>query len=393
MNHNALPLSSDETEEEGEEEGISQVSEPSDLGKKIGFGVLVAVLLAFAGLHWMGDKKPKATPQAEAVTPDYQASPDKGIVAPANHSTDGSTTESALQQIQVKANATASNADDKFYRLQQNAPISMYEASATTAAPSYAVSTSGAPGYSSNGESVSAGGNLPLSFNQINKLRSLMGATDPNSQFQQTVSNTPVETVNATKIAHVDYTVTQGTLIPGSLETAINSDMPGMVRAVVSSDVYSSSGSQVLVPRGSKLIGQYNSGLNMGQQRLMIVWTRVIRPDGIDVMLGSPGTDALGQGGLGADHLNTHFWERFGQASLLSIIGGGIATAGVSGSDNDNSASQYRMMLSNNFQQISGSALASTMNIKPTIQVDQGAMINVFVNRDLSFYGVLSNDA
>src|SRR5690606_4525470 len=83
-------------------------------------------------------------------------------------------------------------------------------------------------------------------------------------------------------------TVTQGTMIPAVLETAINTDVPGYVRAVVSQDVRSFDGTRILVPRSSRLIGQYQSGLQAGQKRAYVIWTRLIRPDGISVALASP---------------------------------------------------------------------------------------------------------
>ncbi len=85
-------------------------------------------------------------------------------------------------------------------------------------------------------------------------------------------------------------TVTEGTMIPAILETAINTDVPGYVRAVVSQDVRSFDGSRVLVPRSSRLIGRYQSGLQGGQKRAYVIWTRLIRPDGVSVALASPGT-------------------------------------------------------------------------------------------------------
>ena len=93
-------------------------------------------------------------------------------------------------------------------------------------------------------------------------------------------------------------TVTQGTMIPAVLETAINTDVPGYVRAVVSQDVRSFDGTRVLVPRSSRLIGQYQSGLQAGQKRAYVIWTRLIRPDGVSVALASPGTGFDGSGGL-----------------------------------------------------------------------------------------------
>jgi type IV secretion system protein VirB10 len=161
----------------------------------------------------------------------------------------------------------------------------------------------------------------------------------------------------------------------------------------VSQDVYGNTGDKLLIPKGSTLIGQYSSGIAMGQQRVFVMWTRLIRPDGVSMMLGSPGTDRLGTAGLGADVLQTHFWERFGGATLVSIVGGLVATAGVSEDAGYNSASDYRMMMADNFQQSANATLLSTVSRKPTIIVYQGSKINVFVNRDLSFHDVEVNHA
>ena len=89
--------------------------------------------------------------------------------------------------------------------------------------------------------------------------------------------------------------MTQGTLIPAVLETAIDTDLPGYVRAVVSRDVRSFDGSKVLIPRSSRLIGQYKSGLADGQTRAYVIWSRLIRPDGVSVALGSPAVDFSGR--------------------------------------------------------------------------------------------------
>src|SRR5690606_13594308 len=93
-------------------------------------------------------------------------------------------------------------------------------------------------------------------------------------------------------------TITQGTLIPAVLETAINTDVPGYVRAIVSTDVRSFDGRRILVPRSSRLIGQYKSGLTAGQKRAYVIWTRLIRPDGVSVDLASPAIGFGGETGL-----------------------------------------------------------------------------------------------
>src|SRR6478736_4004089 len=177
--------------------------------------------------------------------------------------------------------------------------------------------------------------------------------------------------------AHADIdpktTVTQGTIIPAILETAINTDVPGYVRAIVNQDVRSFDGSRVLVPRSSRLIGQYQSGLQAGQRRAYVIWTRLIRPDGVSVALASPAAAFDGSGGL-PGKVDTHFFQRFGSAILLSVIGG--LSAGASGGSS---------IILGGGQTAAGTALEQNGNIGPTIRVRPGEPIRVFTARDLDF--------
>ena len=168
-------------------------------------------------------------------------------------------------------------------------------------------------------------------------------------------------------------TITQGTMIPAILETAINTDVPGYVRAVVSQDVRSFDGTRVLVPRSSRLIGQYQSGLQAGQKRAYVIWTRLIRPDGVSVALASPATGFDGSGGL-PGKVDTHFFQRFGSAMLLSVIGG-LAAASSSGAS----------IVLGGGQTAAGTALQQNGDIGPTIRVRMGEPIRVFTARDLDF--------
>jgi type IV secretion system protein VirB10 len=168
-------------------------------------------------------------------------------------------------------------------------------------------------------------------------------------------------------------TVTQGTMIPAVLETAINTDVPGFVRAVVSQDVRSFDGTRVLIPRSSRLIGQYQSGLQAGQKRAYVIWTRLIRPDGVSVALASPGTGFDGSGGL-PGKVDTHFFQRFGSAMLLSVIGG-LASSGSGGTS----------YVLGGGQTAASTALQQTGDIGPTIRVRMGEPIRVFTARDLGF--------
>ena len=108
-------------------------------------------------------------------------------------------------------------------------------------------------------------------------------------------------------------------MIPAVLETAMNSDLPGFVRAVVSRDVRGFDGNSVLIPRGSRLVGEYRSGLSQGASRILVIWTRVLRPDGASVQIGSPGGDPLGRAGQ-EGKVHSHFFRQFASAILLSVI-------------------------------------------------------------------------
>jgi type IV secretion system protein VirB10 len=170
-------------------------------------------------------------------------------------------------------------------------------------------------------------------------------------------------------------TVSQGTLIPAVLETAINSDLPGYVRAVVSQDVRSFDGTRILIPRSSRLIGQYKSGLASGQTRAYVLWSRLIRPDGVSVAIASPGTDEAGQSGL-AGQVDNHFFKRFGSALLLSVVGAASAV-GTGGSS--------VLAPGGGGLGAAGVAAQQSGGIPPTVRVRQGQPIRVFTARDLDF--------
>ncbi|HEY6965129.1 MAG TPA: TrbI/VirB10 family protein [Erythrobacter sp.] len=182
----------------------------------------------------------------------------------------------------------------------------------------------------------------------------------------------------ARAMANPSTTVTEGTLIPAILETAINTDVPGYVRAVVSQDVRSFDGKRVLVPRSSRLIGQYRSGVEQGQRRAYVIWTRLIRPDGVSVNLASPAVGFDGATGLEGD-VNSHFFKRFGSGLLLSVVGGlgAVATGGIGGG-----------LLGAGAQGAANSAVQSNGQIGPTITVPMGEPIRVFTARDLDFTAV-----
>lgn len=194
----------------------------------------------------------------------------------------------------------------------------------------------------------------------------------------------------------------QGTMIRGILETALQSDLPGMVRAVVTENVWSFDGRRVLIPAGSRLVGEYKSGIAQGQTRVFVVWTRMLRSDGVSVQLGSNGTDDLGRAG-NAGFVDNHYMERFGSAILLSIVGGAAQFLSAYGQNTNNTSGngsiitttdpvtgvvmqtqtgvnqlnlQARQIAAQNVSQtltnIAQEALRNSINIPPTIYLDQG---------------------
>jgi type IV secretory pathway VirB10-like protein len=202
-------------------------------------------------------------------------------------------------------------------------------------------------------------------------------AMNNDEQFAQRVGAAEPERAEATVMHNLGGTIAQGTMIPGVLETALDSDLPGYARAVVSKDVRSFDGTAVLVPRGSRVIGQYKSAVAQGQSRAFVIWTRILRPDGASIQIGSSGTDPLGRAGL-AGSVNRHFLEEFGGAILLSVVNAGVSDLGRQPSTEVviGSASQATTL--------AGSAFLPSA-IPPTIKVPQGAPIRIFVARDLDF--------
>ncbi len=198
------------------------------------------------------------------------------------------------------------------------------------------------------------------------------------NDFASRVGGVGGAAARAAPMSNPATTVTQGTLIPAVLETAIDTNVPGYVRAVVSQDVRSFDGTKVLVPRSSRLIGQYQSGMQNGQRRAYVIWQRLIRPDGASVNLASPAVGFDGTTGLAGKVSGAGFFQRFGSAMLLSVVGGlgGLVSGGGS------------VILGG-----AGSTAASTAAQQdgqrgPTVRVRQGEPIRIFTARDLDFSGV-----
>ena len=262
------------------------------------------------------------------------------------------------------------NSDNREMQARRNAPTQMYTSS------------------------DSVNDTSPDSSNESASNNTILAGKDPFSDYANSQA-TDASTVEATKIKHPYYTIAEGEFIQASLITAINSDLPGMISAVVTRPVYAYMGEKPLIPSGSRLIGQYTSMSSNGQAstRVFVIWNRVITPQGISIMINSPGADELGRTGMGADAVDTHFIRIFGSATLISILGYEASTAGVSSYAQPNSANAYQQNIAEALNQTGQTMLSQNLNISPTLNIYQGDTINVFVAHDLDLYNAMAQQS
>jgi type IV secretion system protein VirB10 len=175
----------------------------------------------------------------------------------------------------------------------------------------------------------------------------------------------------------------KGAFIDCTLETAIDSSLPGLTTCVTATDTFGADGTVVLLDRGTKLIGETRGQVQQGSARVFVLWTEARTPTGVVVPLDSPGADALGRSGLPGE-VNRHFWQRFGAAILISTVDGAVQ-ASVQSAGRGNGAVIYDPSGS---QDVMTEVLKSTINIAPTVTKNNGDRIQVLVARDVDFSSV-----
>ena len=184
------------------------------------------------------------------------------------------------------------------------------------------------------------------------------------------------------------YEVLAGTVIPAVLISSVNTSLPGEVIAQVRQDIYDTvTGNFLLIPKGSKIIGQYDSRVSYGQRRVLIAFTRIIRPDGSSILLSkAPGTDLKGQSGMEGT-VNNHWWRVLGAATLSTILSVGTGVASDNSGNNNiyyRSAEQNAMLsAAGNISQIGQNLTNRAINIQPTLTIPSGFEFNVIVQKDM----------
>jgi type IV secretion system protein VirB10 len=175
----------------------------------------------------------------------------------------------------------------------------------------------------------------------------------------------------------------KGAFIDCTLETAIDSTLPGMTTCVMATDAFGVDGQVVLLERGTKLIGETRGQVQQGSARVFVLWNEARTPTGVIVPLASPGADELGRSGLPGT-VNNHFWQRFGAAILVSVIDGAVEGAVQSARGGNGTV----IVNPSATQGVLTEVLKGTVNIPPTVVKQQGDRIQVLVARDLDFRSV-----
>jgi type IV secretory pathway VirB10-like protein len=176
------------------------------------------------------------------------------------------------------------------------------------------------------------------------------------------------------------YLLPKGAFVDCTLETAIDSTLPGLATCITATDVWSADGSVVLMERGTKLVGETRGGVRQGQRRVFVLWNEARTPTGVTVDLASGGTDALGRAGLTGE-VDTHFAARFGAAILISVIDAGAAALVAAQSEGSSNV----VIAPQGASDVAAEVLRETVDIPPTIRVAQGQRMQVLVARDVSF--------
>jgi type IV secretion system protein VirB10 len=178
------------------------------------------------------------------------------------------------------------------------------------------------------------------------------------------------------------WTLAAGTIIPASLITGLNSDLPGVVLAQVTENIRdSATGRIVLIPQGARLIGRYDSVLAYGQRRALLVWTRIVLPDGSSVDLDSmPATDTSGYAGL-EDRVDSHTWQLLKGIALSTLLG--VGTQLSFGSGESDLVRAIRESVQQNAARAGDQITSRNLEVQPTIRVRPGWPVRAIVNKDM----------
>ena len=199
----------------------------------------------------------------------------------------------------------------------------------------------------------------------------------PSTKLEGLKQTSAIGTASARMIGDRNYLVTAGAILPCTLQTAMDSTVPGYTTCIIPRDIYSDNGRVVLLEKGTRVFGEYQGGLQRVQNRLFAMWTRAVTPRGVAIDIGSPASDTLGRAGV-TGKIDRFFWQRFGAAMLFSVLdaGGQIAGQAVSPAG----STVFRTPGDTTSQ-----VLQDTQQIRPIVRVNQGTELAITVAKDFDF--------
>ena len=274
---------------------------------------------------------------------------------------------------QTTSNASTGRTSNLFFIANDGGGDSAKAAQAS--APSFAD-----PGVAALAALFGQGGNglVPQSPSQDLRTQS---TKDANGAFASDLTDAEIYNPHSLRTPVSPYQVMAGTIIPASLVTGLNSDLPGQVIAQVTENVYDTpTGQYLLLPQGTRLLGRYDSDIDDGQSRALVVWNRIIRPDGSSLVIENlPGVDLTGLAGL-RDKVDRHTGSLFKAAILSSVLS---IAAELSTDEEDEFAEAIRSGGQDTINQAGQRVVNRALSRKPTLSVRPGWRLGVIVNRDL----------
>lgn len=202
------------------------------------------------------------------------------------------------------------------------------------------------------------------------------------SELSSSLAPTIVSQASAARLKDRNFILAKGAFINCVLKTKLDSSVAGMSSCIVTRDIYSDNGKVVLIEKGAEVTGEYRSKLNRGVSRIFVLWNRIKSPLGVVINIDSPATDSLGGSGL-PGFIDTHFWQRFGGALLLSLVDD--IAANIAANSNDGTIINSTSENSSSGAEI---ALENSIDIPPTLHINHGAKVGIYVARDLDFSSV-----
>lgn len=221
----------------------------------------------------------------------------------------------------------------------------------------------------------------------------LGGATSGGSGgLSQMLKPTSTPRSGAKVIKEQSMTLSKGTVIECILETRVDTTVPGMTSCVIPRNIYSMNGRVLLVEKGTKAIGEYQGAVQNGLARIFMLWTELRTPNGVSIAINSPTADSLGGSGMGG-YVDYHWWKRFGNALMFSMVQDGFQYIVNSANNSTNNGYVTYENTQNGMEEIIKEAMQQSGNIPPTLIKNQGERVSIFVARDLNFSSVYSLSA